>query len=145
MTHMEQLSEQEENYIQNLQLARLEEKKQNKKKIAVKSKNQKIQVHFPFLMFFVAIVKDITDFIPFFGLVTTPFFYLCVFFWFLSKDSRLMRKSGIKNIIGGSSALLVDLIPGLDFLPEATLFILFVYLNEKTSAKGLKKQHILKA
>ena len=134
---MEQLSKQEQNHIQNLQEARLKTERY-RKKTENTSKKQTVKANFPFLMLFIALLKDATDFIPFAGFIMTPLFYLCVFFWFILKDSKLIHKNSVKNIIGGSSALFVDLVPGLDFLPEATLFVLFVYFNEKTLAKNKK-------
>jgi hypothetical protein len=134
---MEQLSEQEENHIQNLQLARSQAKQENKNRQRLVPGKQKAD--FPILLFFTALTKDTLDIIPFVGFVTTPFFWLIVFIWFLNKDpikKKALSKS--KMMIGGSSSFIIGMVPIIKIVPETSIFVWFVYKNEK---KALKRRH----
>ncbi len=135
---MEQLSEQEENHIQNLQLARLQAKQENKD-AQKKSVSGRQKADFPTLLFFTAVTKDTFDIIPFVGFVTTPFFWLIVFIWFLNKDpvkKKALSKS--KMMIGGGASFIVGMVPIIKIVPETSIFVLLIYKNEK---KALKRRH----
>ncbi|MBI3671657.1 hypothetical protein HY249_02585 [Candidatus Azambacteria bacterium] len=142
------MEETEQDYIQNLNIARgnggePEEGEENTESIELPE--EKI-VNFPFLMFLAALIKDASDLVPFLGFITTPIFFLCVFFWFLNKDPEIKKGIIGKQVMKGIAAFIAGLIPIAGaIIPEASLFVFLVYLSEKKKASEINSENGLEA
>lgn len=87
---------------------------------------------FPFIIFFLAILKDILDFaeLTIIGIIIswiiTIIFVIIVFFWTLKKVG-FIRKFIIKRLVLMAA---VALIPIVGLIPEASIFILWMHFRE---------------
>lgn len=83
----------------------------------------------PTFVLSVALLKDIADF-GFMGYIILPIFSVIVFFWLLSKSTWIRKRLIRKYILRAVVALIIALIPFVDYLPESAIFVYLVYRSE---------------
>lgn len=87
---------------------------------------------FPLIIFSIAILKDVLDFaeLSIIGIIlswaATIIFALIIWFWTLGKVS-FVKKMIIRRL---ALMIAIALVPVIDLLPEASIFILWVHFRE---------------
>lgn len=87
---------------------------------------------FPLVIFFIAILKDVLDFaeLSIIGIllswIATIIFALIIWFWTIGKVG-FVKKMIIRRL---ALMIAIALIPVVDLLPEASIFVLWVHLRE---------------
>jgi len=104
---------------------------------------------FPYFIFTIALIKDIFDMvatISLFGMILTPIFsFLCsliLFFWTLGKISGWLgfkKKLITGAIIRFFGMFAIELIPGVNFLPVTTIYVLLAHYRETKMVKLINK------
>lgn len=97
---------------------------------------------FPIIILFVAILKDMADIftLGLLGWVFTIIFAFILWIWIRLKSSIVFRMIW-KRIRGRIAlAIVAGIIPGLNFLPEATILVLLIHYKENKIVKALYKR-----
>lgn len=96
---------------------------------------------FPLIIFGCAILKDAIDIIGEFvsfgilGSIATIILWLILFLWMFGKGMMVKKYLLRRLIFPALLAILAGIIPGLNAVPEATVFILVCYYQEKKVVK----------
>jgi hypothetical protein len=117
----------------------LEEKEIEELKI-----NRPTEPIFPVFIFSFAILKDILDFFSM-GLLGWLFAILMgiiIGIWAWFKGNVVVRRILKKLVLPAISSFFIAIIPGINFFPESSVFVLLIHYNEKKEVK--KKLNILK-
>lgn len=83
----------------------------------------------PTFVLSVALLKDIADF-GFMGYIILPIFSVIVFFWLFNKSSFIRKRLIRKWLVRYVGALIIALIPFLQDVPEAIVYVYLVYRSE---------------
>lgn len=97
---------------------------------------------FPIIILSVAILKDLADIasVGFLGWAFTIIFGFVLWIWMTTKSGfiyRILWKWFLRRYVFFA---LVGIIPGLNFLPEATILVLLIYHKENKIIKALYKR-----
>lgn len=92
---------------------------------------------FPILMLFAAIMKDVLDLLSvgLLGWLFSLFFAGIVWFWLFGKLG-FMKKFLLRRLV---FTTIIGMIPGLNFLPETTIFVILGHYKEIKVVKTLFK------
>ena len=109
------------------------------------------KAHFPYFIFTIALIKDIIDAIATVTLigivVSMALSFVCaviLFIWTLMKLGNTgvaQKRMTNKILMRCGLAIGIELIPGLNVIPTATIFVLFTYFEEKKVGKLFKLAH----
>jgi len=95
----------------------------------------------PVMMFIIALAKDGFDIISFgmMGWLATALFSLILLGWTFTKSSAVQRQLNRWVIARLAFLVAIGMIPGINFIPEATIMVFLVHNKESTIVKFLYK------